>query len=182
MFGYRHPYLDPTRVQLALGSASLHQPFGHRLHIIFGLLWCFAVGWPTSLVELAGLPLGVFFLIRTPNIWRTCGAFAFQPLTIAFAALVLWQTLSLQWTPDLKQALKELSANRWIWVTSMLWPVMGRRMWFIGRIAAGFLCGTLSQLLHEIGRQAGMEWLTWPRFPDRNSGWWDPVVGGSLLV
>ena len=32
-----------------------------------------------------------------------------------------------------------------------------------------------------MGRAAEIDWLTWSRFEDRNSGWWDPVVGGSVL-
>jgi len=179
---YRHPYLDPALVQHDLTQPTLRDPFGHRLHTFFGLLWCFCLAGPSTVVEIASIPLIVFFLIRTPNIWRTWGSFAVQPLTLFFVAWVAWQALSISWSPDPRHGFKELGANRWIWVVWMLWPLMARRNWLIAAIAAGFLLGNCSQILHAIGRHWDIPALTWPRMPDRNSGWWDPVVGGSLLV
>lgn len=178
----RHPYLDPDRVEHDLGGAARRDPFGHRLHLVFGVLWCFFVSWPTSAVEIAGIPLIVFFLLRTPNIWRTWGSFAVQPLSIAIACWAAWQAVTLAWSPAPRRGLEELAANRWVWAMWMLWPIMAHRTVLIGALAAGFLCGNLSQLLHAAGQHWAIPALVWPRLPDRNSGWWDPVVGGSLLV
>jgi O-antigen ligase len=177
-----HPYLAPHQVEFDLGNAARGDPFGDRVHAWLAAAWCFFVSWPTSIVEIASIPLVVFFLLRTPKIWRTWGSFAVQPLTLAIAAWVLWQALSLAWSPDRSQGLKELAANRWVWVIWVLWPVMRRRPLLIAALAAGFICGNLSQLGHAAGRAWGVEWLTWPRLENRVSGWWDPVVGGSLLV
>lgn len=182
LMSYRHPYLEPARVQHDLTQPTIRDPFGHRLHTYFGLLWCFCLAGPSSVVEIASIPLIVFFLIRTPNIWRTWGSFAVQPVTLLIAAWALWQALSLAWSPDPRQGLQELGANRWVWAIWMLWPIMERRNWLIAALVAGFLCGNFAQLLHAAGRHFDIPAITWPRMPDRNSGWWDPVVGGSMLV
>lgn len=177
-----HPYLAPRIVQSDLTGPMSRDAFGHRLHLAFALLFCFLLPWPMSIVQVAGVPLIIFFIVRTPHIWRTWGSFGVQPLFLAVVAFTAWQALSLVWSPDLKQGLRELSSNRWIWAMWMLWPVMMHRNLLIAALAAGFVCGYLAQLGHAIGLWAGIEWLTWPRLPDRNSGWWDPVVGGSMLV
>ena len=177
-----HPYLEPSRVRHDLGAAAAGDPFGDRVHIRLGALWCLCLGFPTSVVEIASIPLLVFFVLRTPKIWRTWGSFAVQPLTLALGGWVVWQAVTLSWTPDLNMGLQELAANRWIWVMWVLWPIIGRRPILIAAVCVGFLIGNLSQVGHAVGKAAGIGWLTWPRLENRNSGWWDPVVGGSLLV
>jgi O-antigen ligase len=177
-----HRYLEPGLVEHDLGSAAAKDPFGDRVHLWLGAAWCFLVSWPTSVVEIAAIPLVVFFVLRAPKIWRTWGSFAMQPLMLAIGAWVLWQGATLFWTADLRQGLKELSANRWVWVIWVLWPLMSRRRVLIWALAAGFVCGNLAQLGHAVGRAWEVSWLVWPRLENRNSGWWDPVVGGSLLV
>lgn len=178
----RHPYLDPARVRHDLEAARVGDPFGDRVHVWLAMAWCLCLGFPTSVVEIASIPLIGFFLLRTPKIWRTWGSFAVQPLTLAIGAWVLWQAITLSWTPDLNRGLQELAANRWVWATWVLWPVMHRRPWLIAALCVGFLLGNLSQVGHAVGKAAGLQWLTWPRLENRNSGWWDPVVGGSLLT
>jgi O-antigen ligase len=177
-----HPYLFPEQVAFDLGNAARNYPWGDRLHLLFGLLWCFFAPWPNSFVEFAGAPLAVCFAIRAPFIWRTWGSFAVQPLFLLIVLWTAWQATTLAWTPDLHHGLHELSCNRWVWLMWALWPIMRFRNWLIAALVAGFLCGNASQLGHAIGRHWHIAALVWPRFPDRNSGWWDPVVGGSLLV
>lgn len=177
-----HPYLEPTLVQSDLSRPITHDAFGHRLHLAFAMLFCFLLPWPTSIVQFAGIPLMVFFVLRTPHIWRTWGSLAMQPLLLAIGLFVAWQATTLLWSGDSRQGLRELSSNRWVWTLWLLWPVMMHRNLLIGALAAGFLCGNMAQVLHAVGLQTGTQWLIWPRLPDRNSGWWDPVVGGTMLV
>ncbi len=177
-----HPYLRLEQVEYDLGNAVRRDPFGDRIHIIFGVLCCALLCGPTSFAEFAGTPLVVIFVLRIPYIWRTWGSFGVQPLFWAIIAWAVWQATTLAWSPNVKQGLHELGANRWVWVMWGLWPIMRKRMWLIGGVAIGMLLGNVSQLLHEVGRHWGVHWLTWPRLPDRNSGWWDPVIGGSLLA
>ena len=46
----------------------------------------------------------------------------------------------------------------------------------------GLFCGVASQGVHILGRRLHVDALTWHRLPGRDSGWWDPVIAGSLLV
>jgi O-antigen ligase len=177
-----HPYVRPAQVEFDLGNAARRDPIGDRLHLYFGLFFCFFIGWPTTFVEVAGTPLVVFSLLRAPNIWRTWGSFVMQPLVLLIFAWAAWQALSLTWSPDRAGGLLELSANRWLWVMWCLWPIMRHRNLLIAALVAGLLCGNLSQVAHALGRHFEIDWLTWRRPPHRNSGWWDPVVGGSILT
>src|ERR1051326_7195900 len=177
-----HPYLRPEQVEFDLGNAARRDRRGDRFHLLFGVLCCFLLCGPTIATEVAGAPLVVLFALRIPYIWRTWGSFAVQPLFVAIVAWAGWQAISLSWSQDVKQGLHELGANRWVWVPFLLWPAMRYRMWFIGALAAGMLAGNLAQAVQEVGVRLHIPAITWNRFPDRNSGWWDPVVGGSILV
>jgi hypothetical protein len=182
MFGPSHPYLQPARIEHDLGGAAQHDPIGHRLHVYFGLLWCFSLGLPTSAVEIGSIPLIVYFLLRTPNIWRTWGSFAVQTLTILTAASILWQAMTLLWTPDLASG-PERALRQSVGVGDV--DALAD-----SGAAALADCGPMCRIS---GRQSfsgrARTWpATWDRVAhlaavrDRNSGWWDPVVGGSLLV
>jgi hypothetical protein len=174
-----HPYLEPAQVEFDLGEPLVRDRVGHRLHLAFALLWCFSLGLPNSALEIAAIPLVVFSVIRTPNIWRTWGSLVVQPVFLGILAFAMWQIVSLAWSPDRDQGWKEIAANRWVGVLWALWPVMMHRGLLIGAVAAGFACGNLAQLGQAVaGAQA---WFPWHRMPGRISGWWDPVVGGSML-
>ncbi|MEX2218076.1 MAG: O-antigen ligase family protein [Phycisphaerales bacterium] len=176
-----HPYLDPRRVEHDLVGAAVRDPVGHWVHLALAVGFCFFLPWPTSFVDIASIPVAVFSLIRLPNIWRTWGSLAVQPVFLGLVAWAVWQALSLLWSADPRQGMKELEANRWIGVVWALWPVMMHRRWLIAAVAAGFLCGNLSQVAQALAPHLGWDWLPIRRMPGRLSGWWDPVVGGSLL-
>ena len=91
-----------------LEGAAVGDPVGHRVHLALALAWCFLVSWPTTVVELAWVPLVVFSVIRAPNVWRTWGSFAVQPLVLAILAFAAWQGVSLLWSPDPRQGLREV--------------------------------------------------------------------------
>jgi O-antigen ligase len=177
-----HPYLRPAQVEFDLGNSERIDRRGDRFHTAFAVLCCLLLCGPTSFVEFAGAPMAVVFVLRIPYIWRTWGSFAVQPWFLAFLAWAGWQAITLCWTPDRHQGLHELSANRWLWIPFMLWPVMRRRQWLIAGLAIGMLLGNLSQVIQEIGVRFHIPGITFHRLPDRNSGWWDPVIGGSLLT
>jgi len=158
------------------------RPGARRAYFIGAMVWCFFSLWPTTYVEWAGVPLLVAFVVqfvRTPRFFMPV---LLQPLMIAAVLFWAWQAVSLLWTPDLKLGLKQVGCARWLWTIPALWPVMNRRRWLIGALACGFLAGNLSQALHALGARFDLPLLTWPRLPDRNSGWWDPVIGGTLLT
>jgi len=153
-----------------------------RTYLILAMVWCFFSCWPTTYVELAGIPLGIAFIahaIRTPRFFF--GAIL-QPVLVLLALYWAWGAISLAWSADPKVGLSQVGCVRWLWLFPALWPAMNRRRWLIGALVCGFLAGNLSQALHALGVRLDIHALTWPRQPDRNSGWWDPVVGGTLLT
>ncbi|MBK7403528.1 MAG: O-antigen ligase family protein [Phycisphaerales bacterium] len=158
-------------------------PFGHDVHAWLGALACLALAGPTTAAELGALPLAAAFLIRVHRHWRTWLGFWCQPLMLVALA---WLTLGLAsraWTAGSAHAwATEFGSARFLLLAFMLWPVSDRRSLFLGALAVGFALGQLSQISHALGHVLHLPALTWHRLPGRNSGWWDPVVGGSLLT
>lgn len=178
----RGSYVEGDRAQAAFDRQHERDEIGTRVHLALAMFFLFFVGGPTSYTELAGLPVFVYSLIRLNNTWRTMIHCLGQPVVILLGLWAAWQATSLAWSPDPGQGLGEIGSMRWIWVLPALWPVIDRRRFLIAALAGGFIAGNIAQALHVFGREAGIDWLVWPRFADRNSGWWDPVVGGSVLV
>jgi O-antigen ligase len=174
--------LGPERVQSAFERQFERDALGHQIHVGLGLAWCFLASWPTSVVEIAQIPLIIYALVRLTNTHATIKSWALQPLVMLVALFGVWQAISLFWTRDLAQGLDDLSAMRWAWVTLALWPVMDRRNWFVLALALGFLPGMLMQAMHARGIDLGLSLLRFTRPPSRLTGWWDPAVAGSLLI
>lgn len=161
-------------------------PFGHRVHTAFACLACLCVTGPTSVVELGAIPVLCAFLIRFHRHWRTLPRLFLQPVILV---VLLWTALALTsrlWTHTPLSPhntwVDEFGALRFGYLLIALWPVADRRTLLLGAIALGFALGQLTQLGHALGLALDIDWLTWNRLPGRNSGWWDPVVGGSLLT
>ncbi|MBX3385849.1 MAG: O-antigen ligase family protein [Phycisphaeraceae bacterium] len=166
--------------QLADGQRSA-DPFGTRLHAAFAAMTCFFAGWPTSFVAWAGLPLLICFVVRMTGHWRVLGPLFWQTSTRFLVAWSLWIGLSLLWSMDRSQGVKEIGPSMFGLFILGIWPVIDHRRLLVGAIVAGVFCGQLSQLAHGIGPTLGIDAITFNRLPGRNSGWWDPVVGGSVL-
>lgn len=158
-------------------------PFGHRVHTLLACLACFCVGGPTSAAEIGAIPLACAFLIRAHRHWGTWPRFLLQPLVLLVLSWTVLGLASLAWTDGTRGAwLDEWGSARFALVALFLWPVADRRALLLFALGAGFALGQCSQVLHAIGRAFEIDWMTWNRLPGRNSGWWDPVVGGSLLT
>ncbi|VAX36883.1 hypothetical protein MNBD_PLANCTO03-267, partial [hydrothermal vent metagenome] len=161
-------------------------PFGHRVHTTLACLACLCLAGPTSAVELGAIPVLCAFLIRFHRHWRTLPRLFLQPVILV---VLLWTLLALAsrlWSFGLHTPLNtwgdEFGSLRFGFLLIALWPVADRRALLLGAIVLGFALGQLSQLSHGIGLAFDIDWMTWNRLPGRNSGWWDPVVGGSLLT
>lgn len=178
------PWWRPSarRIRADLARVEADDLRGQRLHLVFGAISCAMLAGPTSLVEFSAIPVGLFWIIRWPWMWRAARWSFLAPVFLCALAFVAWQAISLAWSPDRKVGIEEFGAARFAWGLIMLYPVLNRSRGFVLALAIGFLLGNLSQLLHAAGRAWHIDWLTWPRRPDRNSGWWDPAVGGTLLV
>jgi len=178
------PWIRQTFAEVDALFAELRAKdrFGHRLHLTLAMAACFLGAFPTTWLEWAWWPVFACCCVRMISHHRILGPLVWEwpvRLTIAWVA---WGALSLAWTAGSREAwLTEWGVARYAVFLFALWPVMNERRWLIGALAAGVLMGNLSQLGHAVGAAAGVEWLVWPRLEGRNSGWWDPVVGGSIL-
>ncbi len=157
-------------------------PFGHNLHTWLAMAWCALVGAPTSFVELGVIPVALCFLIRWPRHRRTLGPLCFEPTLWLLGAWTAWLALSIAWSGDPRLGVQEWSRLRFAYSILALWPVMDRRLHLIGALAVGLLAANGAQAVHAIGLVFHLPAITFPRMPDRNSGWWEPVVGGSMLT
>lgn len=145
-------------------------------------LWCFLATFPTTAVEWAGLPLLGASIVGARRIWSVAWRTLVTPEFVLAAAFSLWQFVTLLWSNDPRLGAGQAGACRWLWSIVLLAPVMAHRRALILALVLGFLAGNVSQFLHAIGTHFDIASITWSRQPGRNSGWWDPVVGGSVLV
>lgn len=155
------------------------------MHAVLAAVSCAMLAAPNTVVEFAAIPVMVFWMIRWPWMWRGARWTFSRPVVLLAACFFAWQGASLAWSSNRSVGIEEFGAARFAWGLVGLFCVLNRRRWFILALAAGFLAGNLSQLLHAAGKDWGVAWLqwaVWPRKAERNSGWWDPAVGGTLLV
>lgn len=155
---------------------------GVRLQWLFIVVGLVVFTTSTSATEIALAPAAVYTFIRLNNTWRCYPSCLLQPILLLSVAFVAWSALTLLWTPDPAQGLDELAKVRVLGLWLILWPLMQARRWFIGALCIGFALGNLVQTLHVIGTALDLPLLQWNRHLGRNSGWWDPVVGGTLLT
>lgn len=175
-------YLPRTGARAAFEHQFERDALGHRIHTWIAMLTLAAICSRTAVAEFAIIPLAAYSAIRVLNIWRCWIYAALSPVGILMLGLGAWGWLSLLWTRDLTQGLDEAYNTRWVLLPGMLWPVLDQRRKLIGAIVVGMLLANLSQLWHAIGVRFEIDFMRFPRMPDRNSGWWEPVVGGSMLT
>ncbi|QKK07174.1 MAG: hypothetical protein HND58_02705 [Planctomycetota bacterium] len=171
------------RVDAAFAEQRRIDPFGHTVHAWLGALACAAVAAPTSAVELGAIGVVAAMLIRIHRHWRTLPLFFLQPLILVLLAWTLLALASRLWTLGPHDAwVDQFGVLRFGIVAVALWPVSDRRGLLLGALIFGFAVAQLSQVVHALGLALEVDAMTWNRLPGRNSGWLDPVVGGSLLT
>jgi len=154
---------------------------GYRPHLVCAIIGLVGMLAFDGLAEwLVMLPVVVCF-VRWLATWRSMLDALSQPVSIAILAAGVWGLLALAWSGDVMRGLDELSAFRHALLVLALWSLRDHRGLLIAALAAGFGIGHVTQAAHAIGVWGDVAWLRSPRLPDRNSGWWDPVVGGTLL-
>lgn len=167
---------SPLQVQDLFFRQRQIDGLGTNLHTAAAVVACLLAAFPTTPLEWAALPLLVVFLVRMTGQHPVLRPLWLDPalwLLAAWAALV---GLSLLWTHGSPKAwLGDAQSLRFAVLILALYPVLDRRRWLIVALLASFAIGQCVQLAHALG-------LTdINRLPGRVSGWWDPVVGGSLL-
>ena len=160
---------------------------GDNAHVITACIFCAMVAMPMSFIEFAGIPLWVTFFLRLgirwrEGMWKLCACVFVQPLFWALLLFTLWQLVALAWSSNRALGLEEIGSLRWAWAILMFYPVLDRRRALIIALACGYLLANGVQALHFVGTLVGWEAVTFGRMPDRISGWWQPVVGGTMLV
>lgn len=155
---------------------------GMPIHDACALLACFFAAWPTSFVEWAGLPVLVCFLIRITGHRHVPGPMLWDPVARIALALAAWTFLSFAWTlGSTKAYVDDVAPWRFALLIPALYPALERRTRLIVAIVAGFLVGQFVQAADVYGHIIKEPWMTSGRAAGRYSGWWDPVVGGSVL-
>lgn len=172
----------PEEVEGLFAAQRAADPFGVRLHLLFGCAYVFLAAWPTTWVDWAGLCLLVCFAVRMLTHHRILGPLWWDPAARLTAALVAWVALSVLWSKgDRPDWAADAGSMRYAAAIALLYPVMDRRGVLLACLLAGFACGELSQAAHALSVWSGRPLMLFNRDPARLSGWWDPVVGGSLL-
>lgn len=174
--------LDQPTVQHAFERQHARDELGHCLHRWSAALSLYLISAPTSIVELAGLPVVTVAVCRLWSTWRLWIAVFRQPHVLALIAWAAWGALSITWSSDKRVDIDEIGQIRWVWLIPVIWPVIDRRPMLIVALVAGFLGGNVFQAINALGPTLGLLDPICPRAPGRHSGWWDPVVGGSVLV
>lgn len=170
-------YIDRPATDAAFARMHRRDAIGDRLHLVFACLGLFLVSGPVTVTELAFAPLAVFFFVRVVNtgpLW--IHAFG-QPAVLCALALAAWLGLTLAWSPDPAQGLEEIARLRWLILPALLYPAIRNRRPLVLALALGLTVAGIAQLL------SGLDALRPPfdhRMPGRISGWWDPVVAGSI--
>src|SRR5690606_28524777 len=176
------PRVTAERVAAALSPRTAWERATEPWAIGAGCLWMAMVAAPTTFVEVGGAPLLLVSVARPKATGRALALFFQTPIWWLLLAWTIWQAITLLWSPDAAQGVDEIGSMRWAWSLLLVFPLLRHRRALIAAMAFGFLAGNLSQVAHGLGRAMEIDWLTFNRAPMRNSGWWDPVVGGTLLV
>ncbi len=156
---------------------------GDTIHLVLGCLCMAMISGPVSVAVFAPIPLVVFFLIRVLNtgpIW--IHGFG-QPVVISGVLLAGWSALSLTWSSDPGAGAESIAQLRWFALLGFVYPIIERRGALLGALALGFVFGFGAQVIDGFNGFGNL-WLEealWHE-PERVSGWWDPAVGGSVLV
>ena len=155
---------------------------GLGIHLGFAAAYVLLAGWPTTWVTWSALPLLVCLLIRITGHLYILEALCWDHVTRLTVALAAWIGLSALWSSGgPKDLLGDATGMLFALAIPILYPVLDRRRLLLIALVAGIACGQLSQVVHLAGIKFNIQQLQWHRFSDRVSGWWDPVVGGSVL-
>lgn len=156
---------------------------GDRIHQVLAWLGIFFVFGPVTVSEIAFAPLLVFFVVRIFNTFPVWIHGFGQPVVLVGIALSAWMMISLSWSHDPAHGWGEIAELRWLVLVGLIFPVIEKRMALISAMCIGIAAGQLAQILDAFDG-FGIEPIAnlVANHPGRISGWWHPVVGGSILV
>ncbi len=172
-------YVDRPACDAAFERMHRRDAIGDRIHLILGCLALIGICGPTSVGEIAVIPMLVFFVVRVVNTGPVWIHGFGQPAFLAVLGLFGWLALTTAWSPDPGQGWMELARMRWFLFLPLLFPVIERRGVLAGVLAAGLIGATVAQIAS--GFEPFRGWFAF-RHPGRVSGWWQPVVAGTIQV
>ncbi|MDX2147500.1 MAG: O-antigen ligase family protein [Planctomycetota bacterium] len=191
-----HP-TDAKRAQEDFDHQNRAGSRGHASHTVCCALMAFGACLPPAYAEY-GLALGAAsFLAGLPRTYRTAWRPFLSPIGLCILAFVLWSLLSISWASDKNAAWNEWGKLRFAFVPFILWPSIDRRMTILAATLVGIACAQLAQLVHAAGVALNIPALTYPLAgnrvgwaidelgagdPDRNGGWWHPLIAGSMFL
>lgn len=151
------------------------------IHLVGAFGWMVCLSGRTTYLEVGGALLWLATLARLPWVWRALVMGLAHPLFLAIVVWTAWRSITLFWSPDVEAGVDRIDKIRFIWNIPFLLPLAP----MLGTLVVGLIVGSfyynLGQVSHALSR-AGMEWLPqWDRMPNRNSGWNEPVAGGTNL-
>lgn len=170
-------YVDRDARDRAVERMHRRDPRGDRLHLAAACLGLFLLAGPVSVTEFAFAPLLVLFVLRAPHAGAVWIHGFGQPAVLIALAMAAWTGVTLLWSPDPAQGADEVARLRWLVLPGLIFPVIERRASLAAALACGMIVAGVAQLV------SGFDALRPPfetRFPGRVSGWWDPVVAGSM--
>ena len=176
-------YVNEPACDLAFERMHRQDPLGDRLHLLFACLGLLVFFGPVTVSELAFAPLTVFFVVRIFNTFPVWVHGFGQPVVLAVIALGTWMMLSLLWSDDPLNGWREISELRWFVLVGLFFPVIEQREKLIAALCVGLAIGQLGQVADAFDG-FGVGWLAEhvEHHPGRIGGWWQPVVGGTMLV
>ena len=172
-------WIDRDRLDELFAARRSADELGTRVYVALACVFMVGISGPMSFAEFAGLPVAICFLIHIKRTFRIWSLAFVDPRFYLLVALAAWMAISLLWSGDARQGYEEFGALRWGWFVIMLYPVLDRRRLLLAAWVVGLLLGNASQLVHTLHDTIGVE--IFARAPGRYSGWWGPVVAGSIL-
>ena len=176
-------YIDRPACDAAFERMHRQDAIGDRIHLLFACLGLVCMFGPVTLTEVAFGPLVVFFFVRVINTFPVWIHGFGQPVALAAIAIAGWMMLSLRWSGDSFLGWGEIAELRWFVLVGLIFPVIEHRRTLITAMCLGIAFGQLGQVADAFDG-FGIGWLAQlvENHPSRIAGWWQPVVGGSILV
>lgn len=176
-------YIDRDACDRAFDRMHTRDAIGDKVHLGFAIFWCTLLFSPQSVMQIAAIPLVVFFLVRVINTFPLWIHGFGQPTILAALALASWMGISLFWSPNRVLGADEIAQLRWIAAGGFLYPVIRHRKFLIYAMLLGYASMMIAQIFDAFD---GFGNRTLYKFfwheANRISGWTHPVVAGSMFV
>lgn len=176
-------YIDRDACDAAFERMHRQDPIGDKIHLLLAMAGLICLLGPVTVTEIALAPMLVFFAVRVFNTLPVWIHGFGQPVVLLGLVLAAWMFLTLNWSGDPALGREEIGQLRWLALAGLLFPVIEHRTKLIVALCIGIALGQIGQIL-DVFNGFGIEPIAKlvENHPGRYSGWWHPVVGGSILV